>query len=215
MTSTTFAARDLELELLDPGSRQLVRLFKHDGGEWEPTPEIHRGERTDPPPGHKHRYAFLYTADALSAVAVECRILSADAKDDYVWSVDLARQYGVARYRFDQPALFVPLDGDNRRTLALEAAQRLPAAFGKRFRLPYQEVALTLFERFGSVVHGLSWESFHRHQPGRVYALWHHHKSTIALSLISTAPYAKLPDDPEWQQFLLDHPDVEAIDASP
>lgn len=210
MTSTTFAARDLELELLDPSSRQLVRLFKHDGGEWQATPEIHRNERVDPPPGHKHRYAFLYTADTLPGVAVECKILSADASDRYVWSADLARKYSVARYRFEQPALFVPLDGRNRHTLALEAAQR---PFGTR--LPYQDVALSLFERFGSVVHGLSWESFHRNQPGRVYALWHHHKTTISLSLISTAPYAKLTDDLEWQKFLLDHPDVEAIAAPP
>jgi hypothetical protein len=37
---------------------------------------------------------------------------------------------------------------------------------------PYQAVALELFERFGAIVHGLSWESFHRNQLGRVYAIF-------------------------------------------
>lgn len=210
VTAPTFEGRDLELELLDPNSTPLIRLFSHLGGEWEPPPEVHRNQRVDPPPGQSHRFAVLYTADALPGVAVECRILSADADDRFVLDATRAEKYWVARYRFDKPALFMPLDGRNRRKLGLEARQRKVGGYG-----PYQDVALALFDRFGSVLHGLSWESFHRNQPGRVFALWHQHKSTIALSLVSTAPYVKLIDDPEWKQFLLDHPGIEAIGSAP
>ena len=39
---------------------------------------------------------------------------------------------------------------------------------------PYQEAAIELFRRFGPLAHGLSWESFHRSQPGRFYAIRYH-----------------------------------------
>jgi hypothetical protein len=34
----------------------------------------------------------------------------------------------------------------------------------------FQAIGLELFKRFGDLAHGLSWASFHRHQPGQVYA---------------------------------------------
>jgi len=77
--------------------------------------------------------------------------------------------------------------------------------------VPFQEVALELFERFGTVVHGLSWASFHRNQLGRVYAIWHHHKATLQLAITTSKPYTSLADDPDWLRFLAANPDVERI----
>ena len=80
---------------------------------------------------------------------------------------------------------------------------------------PYQAVAYELFRRYGKVLHGLSWESFHRNQPGRVYALWHHHKATIGLGITSHEPYERLVDDAEWNEFLFSSPEIEALEPPP
>lgn len=205
-----FPGRDLELELLDPDSERLVRLFRHPGGEWEPPPEAFRNLRVDPPAGEKDAFAVLYTASTLATVAIECGVLRADARDRYTWATDLAKQYRVVRYAFAAPALFVPLDGRNRTVLGLAGGQRRFAGYE-----PWQATAHEVFRRFGRIVHGLSWESFHRNQPGRVYALWHHHKSTVGLRIASPAPYATLAEDEEWQSFLAAHADVEALAPPP
>lgn len=206
----SFDGRDLELELLDPGSTPLTRLFRHRAGDWEPPPEAHRNLRVDPPAGHKGAFSVLYTGNTLATVAIECGVLRADAQDRYTWAVDRAAQYFVVRYAFAAPALFVPIDGRNRTTLGLAGGQRKFTGYE-----PYQAVALELFQRYGKGVHGLSWESFHRNQPGRVYALWHHHKTTIGLSVTSPDPYSKLVDDAEWKEFLVANPEVEAIVPAP
>jgi len=200
--------RDLDLELLDPGSEPLVRLYRHAEGDWEPPPEQHRNLRVDPPRGRQGAYAVLYTANTLPAAAAEGRVLNVDGMDRYTWARDRARHYWVVRYAFDLPALFIPIDGTNRGHLGLAGGQRRFAGYE-----PYQVAAMQLFERYGQVVHGLSWESFHRNQPGRVYALWHHHKATIALRRISTSPHSLLVDDEEWLRFLREYPDIEAIES--
>lgn len=74
----------------------------------------------------------------------------------------------------------------------------------------YQRAGLELFERFGGVVHGLTWQSFHRHQLGRVYAIWHHRKAAAGVVKPSGA-YPKLPDDADWAAFLSKNPQIEAI----
>ena len=206
----TFRGRDLELELLDPDSERLVRLFRRPGGEWEPPQEAFRNLRVDPPTGDKGAFAVLYTASTLATVAIECGVLRADPEDRYTWAVDLAGQYRVVRYAFAAPALFVPIDGRNRTALGLAGGQRRFAGYE-----PYQAAAYEIFLRFGQVVHGLSWESFHRNQPGRVYAVWHHHKSTVGLSIASPAPYATLAQDAEWHAFLAAHADVEPLEPPP
>ena len=206
VAAVPFDARELDLELLDPGSTPLVRLFRHPGGDWDPPPEVHRKLRVDPPKGHKGDFAVLYTGNTLATVAIECGVLRADAQDRYTWATDLAAQYFVVRYAFDAPALFIPIDGHNRATLGLAGGQRRFAGYE-----PFQEVALGLFQRFGKVVHGLSWESFHRNQPGRVYAIWHHHKTTVGMRVTSPDPYMKLVDDDEWAQFLAANPEVEPL----
>lgn len=198
-------ARSLELELVDPGSVRWVRLYRHAGGHWYPPDEKYRNLRVDPPAGHKAVYAVLYTGSTLPAVAMECRVLRADDRDRYTWDMDLAGQYHVVRYNSSAPALFVPIDGRNRSLLGLAGGQRRFAGYE-----PYQEAALELLRRFGQVVHGLSWESFHRGQPGRVYAIWHHHKSTVGLQS-DPPPHGRLVDDDEWKMFLADNPDIEAM----
>jgi len=199
--------RDLDLELLDPGSEPLVRLYRHAEGDWEPPPELHRNLRVDPPRGSHGAYAVLYTANTLPAAAAECRVLNIDGMDRYTWARDRARQYRVVRYAFESPALFIPIDGPNRERLGLAGGQRRFAGYE-----PYQAAALELFERYGQVVHGLSWESFHRNQPGRVYALWHQHKATVALRRTSPDPHVLLVDDEEWLRFLREYSDIEAIE---
>lgn len=208
--AASFSGRDLELELLDPDSERLVRLFRRPGGEWEPPPEAYRNLRVDPPLGHKDMFAVLYTGSTLATVAIECGVLRADLQDRYTWAMDLAGEYRVVRYAFAAPALFVPLDGRNRPTLGLGGSQRRFAGYE-----PYQAAAHELFRRFGNVVHGLSWESFHRNQPGRVYALWHRHKATVGLSIASPASYPTLVDDAEWKAFLAANPEVEAMNSAP
>jgi hypothetical protein len=205
-----FRGRELQLELIDPGSVPLVRLFRHPGGEWEPPREAYRNLRADPPAGFKEAFAVLYTGSTLATVAIECGILRADARDRYTWAADLAEQYRVVRYAFSAPALFVPIDGSNREPLGLAGGQRKFTGYE-----PYQQAAHALFVRYGRVVHGLSWESFHRNQPGRVYALWHRHKPTIGLAIQTAAPFQRLVDDPEWKQFLLAHPRIEALTPPP
>lgn len=201
-------ARSLELELIDPGSVRLVRLYRSPGGHWDPPDEKYRNLRVDPPTGHKAAYAVLYTGSALPVVAMECRVLRTDDRDRYTWDTGRADQYRIVRYTCSAPALFVPIDGRNRPLLGLSAGQRRFAGYA-----PYQEAALELFRRFGQVAHGLSWESFHRGQPGRVYAIWHHHKPTVRLQP-DPAPHAKLVDDDEWKAFLADNPDIEAMDPT-
>lgn len=205
--AATVDALSLELELLDPNSLRLVRLFRHPGGHWEPPDEKYRNLRVDPPHGHKAAYAVLYTGSTLPAMAMECRVLRADDRDRYTWDMDLAGQYQLVRYAYSAPALFIPIDGRNRPLLGLSGAQRKFAGYE-----PYQEAAAELLRRFGQLAHGLSWESFHRNQPGRVYAIWHHHKSTIELEP-APPPYPRLVDDGEWKSFLAENPDIEAVGA--
>ena len=118
---------------------------------------------------------------------MECRVLRADDQDHYTWDAELASQYKVVRYDYLSPALFVPIDGRNRQLLGLSGAQRKFKGYA-----PYQDVALALFRRFGNLAHGLSWESFHRGQPGRVYAIWHHQKPRSRSSPPSRRPTAAL-----------------------
>jgi hypothetical protein len=204
----TCPARELELELLDPGSVTLVRLFKFPGGEWSPPPPVYRNLRVDPPAGHKDDYAVLYTGDDLAAVATECLILQTGEGDRAIWRQDKAVGYRVARYGFLKPALFLPIDGKNRQRLGMAGGQRPWGGYDA-----WQETGLALHQRFAHVVHGLSWESFHRNQPGRVYALWHDHKPTIDLQLTTPGDYPLLTEDTQWLAFLAAHPEIEAIDV--
>lgn len=212
--AATCAGRDLALELLDPGSVPLYRLFRHPGGDWEETPEIHRHERVDPPDGHKGDFAVLYMGDSLPVVAMECRILRADFRDHFTWSTSAAGEYQVVRYMFSEPAIFLPIDGPNRSRLGLAGAQRKLGS-----KEPFRDAALALYNRYKGVVHGLSWESMHRDQPGRVYALWHRHKATIGLARLASVgkltvfDYPKLTDDVDWKAFLRDSPEIEAVNA--
>ena len=199
-------AQDLKLELLDPNSVPLWRLFRHPGGDWEEPDPNYRHERVDPPDGHKSDFAVLYLGNTLPGVAIECRLLRADYRDRYTWARDTANAYQVVQYTFGEPALFLPIDGDNKRRLGLDPASRRP---GKRDA--FQDASLALFTRFGNVVHGMSWDSMHRDQPARVYALWHRHKATIGLE----RRYPLLPEHPAWRQFLLDNPDVDETTAFP
>lgn len=196
----------LEINLIDPQSAW-VRLFRHDGGEWSPPEEKYRNARVDPPDGHKNAFAVLYLAAALPTVAVECGIMFEDELRRYRWSRDRAKQYWVVRYATQAPALFISLDGRNRTKLGLDGAR---VAFNGY--APFQAVALELFSRFGSIVHGMCWDSFHRNQPGRVYALWHHHKSTVDLKIVSSTPFEKLDADDEWLSFLNAKPQIEELD---
>lgn len=199
-------ADHLQLELLDPGSVELLRLFKYPKADWEPPAPQYRNLRVDPPPGHESEFAVLYTGDTIEAVAMECRILRFDSdRDEATWNRDRAKPYLVARYRFTRPALFIPLD-HNRKVLEL----RRIAFSGYR---AHQELSLELFKRYGDLAHGLSWESYHRGQPGRVYAVWHHRKDQMGLTLESTGkPFV---DDAAWLKFLAEHSDIEAVESPP
>ena len=202
-----FNGRELDLELLDARSVPLCRLFRHPNGEWDPPPVVHRTLRVDPPTAHGHRYAVLYTSDQLPCVAAECRVLSIDQLDRWSYHAGKAKDYQVARYSFAAPALFIPIDGPNARHLGLDGESRL---FDGKAYEPYQEVGLELFTRYGEMVHGLSWASFHRNQLGRVYAIWHHRKASMQLAR-PIARFTALEADPEWLAFLAKWPSIRPV----
>lgn len=203
---SAFVGNELALELLDPGSVSFQRLFRHKDAEWvEPEPK-YRTQRCDPPRAHATDYALLYMADSVAAAAVECRILNADRNDRYTYDEALTKAYWVARYSFTNPAVFIPIDADNRATLGLNGF--------KIGYAHYQQAAHELWTRYRNVAHGLSWSSFHRNQPGRVYALWHEHKTAIGLKR-PVPPFQKLFEDLQWTRFLKENPDIGAIAVAP
>lgn len=201
-----FRGSRLALELIDPQSMDLVRLTQHTatGGDWDPPAQMYRNLRVDPPPGHKSTFSVLYTANTLACVAMECRVLQVDASDRYTWNRKAAERYDVVRFGFSKPAIFIPIDGLNRDELGLGGTLQPLGSYE-----PYQNVALQLHTRYGGIVHGMSWQSFHRGQPGRAYAIWHEHRDTIGLSRnVPGQNYPKLADDSEWQAYLANNPHI-------
>jgi hypothetical protein len=180
---------DLETEWIDPGKVTLVRLSRYPDGEWKPPPPRYRTLRVDPPAGHKNRYAVLYTATTLVCIGLECHVLAVDYHDAWTLHTTREAEHRLARYSFAKAGLFIPIDGPrNQRLLFGEPPL---SGYG-----PYQAVGLELYERFGHVAHGLSWASFHRHQLGRVYAIWHRRKADLGLAVRSTV---ELRSDLAWQ----------------
>jgi hypothetical protein len=202
--SVTFEGAQLQVDLLDPFAVTPVRLFRHPGGDWDEPPLEYRNQRVDPPVGHESEYAVLYTAESIAAAAIECHILNCDSRDRYTYDQQRTMEYSVVRYEMRAPALFIPIDGENKSALGLRGLD--PRGYER-----HRAAAYELFKRFGSIVHGLSWESYQRNQPGRVYALWHHHKSTVGLAISSATPYLKLAEDREWLQLLKDNPEFEPL----
>lgn len=192
----SFAAKKLNVELVDPGILSLQRLFRHRDGEWEPPDPKYRTLRVDPPDGYKTDYAVLYAGDLLLGTAMECYILSVDNLDTWTLNLDLETEYSVARYTTSAPGLFLPIDVRNHDPLGLA---HLPIHIASAYPA-YQAIGMELFKRFGDLAHGLTWTSFHRHQPGQVYAIWHHRKTALGLTLKS--PPAPLKDDAEWVALL-------------
>lgn len=206
-TSDVLKLEDLTLEILDSTSAPLVRLFRHPGGDWTPPAPIYRNLRVDAPEPDKNDYAILYTGDSVECVAMECRVLSEDRDGNLTWSKSKAEQYEVVRYEHTLPAIFLPTDGSNRPRLNLRLG-------GEEFGTyaPFQRMAHEVYERLGKILHGFCWHSFHRGQPGRVYAIWHHRKKSMGLTIHPAAPYKRLIDDPEWQSFVSACPGLEQVD---
>ncbi|MBZ2682149.1 hypothetical protein IPR78_22295 [Xanthomonas perforans] len=193
-------AQHLSLELIDAQSFPLVRLFHYPGMEWNPPDPMHRNLRVDPPDGHKSDFGVLYMSNRLLCVAMECRVIVASEQDDELfWLKSKTEHYKIVRYIMGKPAIFLPLDGHNKALLGLVPSDNQPRVSYASF----QNAAFEIFQRFGSVIHGLSWDSYHRGQPGRVYALWHHHKVTVGLRITTSKPYIQLCEDEEWKQLLL------------
>lgn len=207
----SFDGNALRLELLDTGA-SLVRLCWRTDSDWEPPAPEHRNERVDAPDSHRGLYAVLYTAASVMAAAVEARIIAWNGATD-TWNVSVPRslQYGVVRYGCSAPGIFVPLDV-NRTLLGLSALRLLNR------REPYRAMGLELYQRFGRLCHGLSWESFHREQLGRVYAIWHERKDSMGLQVLGGRPksvdeYPRLARDEEWNRLLDDNPAVRFHDV--
>jgi hypothetical protein len=207
--TTPFSGSDLQLELLDPDAEQLVRLFRHPGGDWDPPDPKYRNQRVDPPARVSDRYAVLYTANSLPCVAAECRLLTPADDNGWIWQRAASAKYRVVRYRFASPAVFIPIDGPNTRPLDLGAPSKRFAR--EEVYDPTREIALQLHERFGQVAHGLSWASYHRHQLGRIYAIWHDRKDGMQLRREPPAPYVTLEEDAEWVEFLAGNPSIEVV----
>lgn len=199
----SYSAADLEVEMIDAGALSLARLVGHPNGEWEPPLPIYRNLRVDPPAGSKSKYAVLYTGVNLLTAAMECHVLSLSSFGLWTLNEKSEAKYQVARYTTGGPGVFIPLDGRNRRTLGLASLQAEELGTYNA----HQQVGLSLFTRYGKVAHGLCWESFHRNQPGRVYAIWHSRKRALGLTL-QEGPLVALKADVEWQTGLTDIPDL-------
>jgi hypothetical protein len=199
----SYSAVDLDVEMIDAGGLQLARLVGHPNGEWKPPPAIYRNLRVDPPAGSKSKYAVLYTGSNLLTSAMECHVLSLSSFGVWTLNEKSEARYHVARYTTGKPGLFIPLDGRNRRTLGLA---NLPAEELGGYKA-HQQVGLSLFTRYGKVAHGLCWESFHRNEPGRVYAIWHSRKKSLGLTLQAGA-LVVLKADAEWRTGLSEIPDL-------
>jgi hypothetical protein len=211
-----FRAGDLSLELLDPGAFALVRLFKAEraggpGGEWEPPASQCRKLRVDPPAGHEAEFAVLYTADTLACVAAECRVLVPRPNGTFGVRRDLLEIYRVARYRFAAPALFIRLDGAVADPLGLQPRVLGPGVDLSNPYARYQAVSLELYRRLGAVAHGLSWQSMHRNQLGRIYAIWHDRKTSCELTLDAVLAQTPLAQDAEWLEFEAHNPGLTAV----
>jgi len=157
----------------------------------------------DPPPGQEHKFAVLYTADTLACIASECGVLKYDPAKR-VFQVDraLLAEYQVARYTFAAPALFVRVDPDDAAALGLQPRTYSAGKIVVADDYPrYQAASLALWERFGELAHGLSWQSMHRGQLGRAYGIWHDRKPNLQLALDSARPGAPLVNDAEWTSF--------------
>lgn len=202
MTTLHFSGEDIEIEVRDTDARPLIRLFRHPGAAFAMPEEKYRNGRFDPPAGESGLFAVLYTADNIAAAAMECKILQATPQDEYNYTRKRAEPYRVARFKYTAPALFIKLDRALTRKLGIPP-------FTPDYS-PHQKASKALFERYGNTVHGLSWESFHRGQPGRNYGIWHHRKGEIGLEpLQSESDCPKLLDDAEWTQLLADFPAIE------
>lgn len=188
---------DLLIEVRSPDKPPLVRLFRWEGSAFGvPAPE-HRIGRFDPPPGHRDVFAVLYTAEHVETAAIECRVLASDANDQYTYSYKTP-QHRVVRLKYTKPALFIRVDSPS--------AKKWGIGRFKPTYEQYQGLALTLYERYGTVIHGLSWQSYHRGGPGRNYGFWHSQKSDAGLEILQPEEQCPfLHEDPEWLAFLNEH----------
>ncbi|ANH67197.1 RES domain-containing protein [Mitsuaria sp. 7] len=196
----TFQGWQLDAELFDAGSIELMRGFVRPGGAWTPAPPEFRNGRVDPPPGHKSEYSVLYTATDIQCVAAEMRVLESSGRGRR-WFPERAKAVQVASFITRRAALFIPLDGRNR------------TAFGVRGNCDvkyrdYQWLGLELFRRYGHLANGLSWESFHGDQPGRCYAIWHSRKDDMEITV--NEAFQCLHDHAGWNAFLSDYSHVQS-----
>lgn len=208
MSPPPLSGADLSIEVRDASAAPLIRLFRHPGAAFGmPKPE-HRLGRYDPPPGEKELFCVLYTASNIAAAAMECRILRADSQDRYTYTYSLASQYRVARFTHTSPALFIRMDATLRTKLGI--SEYSPGY------LAHQQAAKALFEHYGRTFHGLSWDSFHRGQPGRDYGFWHHQTAVIGLvPLQLEADCPELLKDHDWIELLRANPAIELQPDSP
>jgi hypothetical protein len=202
MTSIQLTDADIDIEVRGPDKPPLIRLFRHPGAAYELPEEKYRNGRFDPPPQHKSLFATLYTADNIAAAAMECRISQADNRDVFSYSLKRAGEYKVVRFQHEKPALFIRVD---RHVLRKMGVPDFAPDYGS-----FQSAAMALFEKYGTTVHGLSWESFHRGQPGRNYGFWHNRKDDIVLKPVQLeADCPELVKDADWLQLLRDYPVIE------
>ena len=185
---------DVEIEVRDPGNSPLVRLFRWKGTSIGEPPVAHRNSRFDPPAGSKEAFSVLYAAENIVTAAVECRILTPDQMDRFTYSYQ-SPPHRVARLNHSEPALFIRITGESLKKWGVKSFQLNYDA--------YQTMALALFERYGTTVHGMSWDSFHRGRPGRNYGFWHSRLDTIGFRALQEEPNClSLELDPDWKAFL-------------
>lgn len=198
-----FIWESLEIEVLDPHRTTLFRLYSHAGGDWKPAPPKYRTLRVDPPRPHQSKFAVLYTANRLDTIGQECGLLSVDSNNK--WTIDIVREshYKIATYSFKKGGIFIPLDGRNAKVFGLDRLTSLGTYD------PYQKLSKALFDRYSHFVHGISWRSFHRHQSGTVYAIWHSKKNELGLKIESSE--VQLAGDKNWETMLSNIPGLSRI----
>ena len=188
MTAKKFEG--LELKLLPTDKEHLYRVWRHPGGDWEPTGRSGAG-RIDclaTPP----QYFVLYLATSPLVALQETLLLTAQPPDRWLFHRARAAEYNLTSYATTAPLRAATLDEPNAELLGLD---RVTLIEGKR---PYRLAAMEIRQVRGADVPALVWRSKHREANGQVVGLFHDRKSEVGLSIVRTVK-------------LLDHPVIDDL----
>lgn len=180
----------LQLNPLHCDRNPLFRLWRHPGGDWDPSPNAGSG-RVDCPV-EPSEYRILYLGETALIALQETRLLTEHQSGAWLFHRGRAAEYKITTYTTAVPFRAMTLDEPNASILGLDKVSLIDGIW------PYQQVALQIFRAMGARVPALYWRSKHREAKGAVVAVFHEFKSDIGLT-----------KNPAIN--LLDHPIIEQV----